>query len=76
MTKTAAIILNHNLPDYTDMLFDSLKPYEREDYDLMVFDNGSTPEGTSKHTTHKHDENLYFGGGLNAAMQLVLEDDQ
>ena len=52
-TKTCAIILNCNLPDYTDMLYDSLKPYEREDYELFVLDNGSTPEGTSKYTTFK-----------------------
>lgn len=74
--KSAAVILNHNLPDYTDMLYESLKPYERNDYDLMVFDNGSTKEGRSKYTTHALDTNVYFGGGFNAAMQMVLESDQ
>jgi GT2 family glycosyltransferase len=76
MSKTAAIILNHNLPDYTDMLYESLKPYERNDYDLFVLDNGSKPEGTSKHTTFKLDTNVYFGGGLNAAMQFVKENKE
>ena len=75
-TKTCAIILNCNLPDYTDMLYDSLKPYEREDYELFVLDNGSTPEGTSKYTTFRLEENVYFGGGLNAAMQFVKENAQ
>lgn len=73
--KTAAIILNHNLPDYTDMLYESLKPYERDDYDLMVFDNGSNKDGQSKYTTHGIENNVYFGGGFNAAMQMVLEDE-
>ena len=73
--KTAAVILNHNLPDYTDMLFESLKPYERDDYDLMVFDNGSNDTGRSKYTTHQLDHNGFFGGGINAAMQMVAEDD-
>lgn len=72
--KTAAIILNHNLPDYTDMLYESLKPYERGDYDLMVFDNGSTGP-LSKYTTYRVEQNVYFGGGFNAAMQMVLEDE-
>jgi GT2 family glycosyltransferase len=75
-TRTAAVILNHNLPDYTDMLYESLKPYERDDYDLMVFDNGSSVEGKSKYTSYGTDQNIFFGGGFNAAMQMVLEDDR
>lgn len=74
--KTAAIILNHNLPDYTDMLYESLKPYERDDYDLMVFDNGSPKEGVSKYTSYRSEENGYFGGGFHAAMEIVLADEQ
>lgn len=74
--RTAAIILNHNLPVWTDRLYNSLKPYERDDYDLLVFDNGSKPEGVSEHTTFRSEENLYFGGGFHAGMQVVLEDDQ
>jgi GT2 family glycosyltransferase len=74
--KTAAIILNHNMPDYTDMLYNSLKPYERGDYDLFVLDNGSSPEGVSKHTSFKLDTNVYFGGGLNASMEFVKENEQ
>jgi len=72
--KTATFILNHNLPDYTGMLYESLKPYERTDYDLFVIDNGSTPEGKSKHTSFELGENVYFGGGFNAAMQYTLEN--
>jgi GT2 family glycosyltransferase len=75
-TKTAAFILNHNLPDYTDMLYESLKPYERTDYDLFVIDNGSSKEGKSKHTSLELEENVYFGGGFNAAMQYTLENKQ
>lgn len=70
--KTLAVILNHNLPDYTDMLYESLKPYERNDYDLVVLDNGSTPEGASKYTAYKSDTNVYFGGGFQAASDIVL----
>jgi hypothetical protein len=74
--KTAAFILNHNLPDYTDMLYESLKPYERYDYDLFVIDNGSSNEGKSKHTSFELGENVYFGGGFNAAMQYTLDNKE
>ena len=74
--KTAAFILNHNLPDYTDMLYESLKPYERTDYDLFVIDNGSSKEGKSKHTSLELEENVYFGGGFNAAMQYTLDNKE
>ena len=74
--KTAAFILNHNLPDYTDMLYESLKQYERTDYDLFVIDNGSSKEGKSKHTSLELEENVYFGGGFNAAMQYTLESKE
>ena len=76
MSKTCAFILNCNLPDYTDMLYESLKPYERSDYDLFVIDNGSTDSGKSKHTSFELGENFYFGGGFNAAMQHTLENEQ
>ena len=74
--KTAAFILNCNLPDYTDMLYESLKPYERTDYDLFVIDNGSSKEGRSKHTSLELEENVYFGGGFNAAMQYTLDNKE
>lgn len=76
MSKTAAFILNHNLPDYTNMLYESLKPYEKTDYDLFVIDNGSSKEGKSKHTSLELEENVYFGGGFNAAMQYTLENKE
>jgi GT2 family glycosyltransferase len=76
MSKTAAIILNHNLVSWTDRLYNSLKAYERDDYDLMVFDNGSKEENVSEHTSFRSEENLYFGGGFHAGMQVVLEDEQ
>jgi len=75
-TKTCAFILNCNLPDYTDFLYESLKPYERTDYDLFVIDNGSSKEGKSKHTSLELEENVYFGGGFNAAMQYTLESKE
>lgn len=67
MKKTLAIILNHNTPQLTDSLYEELKPYEREDYDLFVLDNGSCDVGKSKYTNRQLKKNMFFGGGLNLA---------
>ena len=76
MSKTAVIILNCNLPDYTDMLVESLLPYRKDEYDVMVFDNGSTPEGMSKYTTYRSETNGFFGGGFEAARQITLANPE
>ena len=69
MTKTLAVIINHNAKAYTDQLYESLMPYRRDDYDLMVMDNGSTlPSEVSRYTTHKTGKNTYYGGALNIAL--------
>lgn len=76
MKKTLVTILNHNLLHYTDCLYGSLKPYESQgNYDLIVIDNGSSLEQCSKYTKIQSRENAYFGGGLQCAVQYVLETD-
>jgi len=64
--------LNHNLPDLTDNLISQLKkdPLFNQ-CELMVIDNGST-ESLAKTTTHRLEENIFFGGGLNAAIDYFL----
>ena len=74
--KTLAVIYNHNMPEITDSLWESLKPYERNDYDLILIDNGSKLEGKSKYTTHETGQNTYFGGALNIALQFFLQSDK
>ena len=78
MHKTLAVILNHNRKDYTDRLYRSLKPYEQPgNYDLIVFDNGSTDEKeVSEFTTFRSEENTYYGGGLNIIFSVMLENPQ
>lgn len=64
--------LNHNLPDLTDNLVDQLKRDPLFNYcELMVIDNGSI-EPAAKCTTHRIEENIYFGGGLNAVIDYFL----
>jgi GT2 family glycosyltransferase len=74
--KTLAVILHYNTPEMTDRLYEQLKPYERDDYELVVLDNGSPQSGKSKYTNYRCSENVYFGGGLNLAMNIVLENSQ
>ncbi len=72
--KTLAVILHYNTPQYTDVLYEMLEPERREgNYDLVVIDNGSDPGKESKYSTYRSNENIFFGGGLNAAMELTLE---
>jgi len=65
--------LNHNLPDWTDNLVEQLK---RDSYfnecELMVLDNGSK-ETLAKSTTHRLDENIFFGGGFNVVLEYFLQ---
>jgi hypothetical protein len=74
--KTLAVIYNHNLPEMTDSLWESLDPHKRGDYELILIDNGSRPENVSKYTTHETSQNCYFGGALNLAMELFLDSGE
>ncbi|PIQ25577.1 hypothetical protein COW36_21275 [bacterium (Candidatus Blackallbacteria) CG17_big_fil_post_rev_8_21_14_2_50_48_46] len=67
--KALVVILHFNSVQYTDVLYRQLKPYEREDYTLLVLDNGS--EQKSVYATIELPQNTYFGGGLNAAFHLM-----
>jgi GT2 family glycosyltransferase len=69
------VTLNHNLPDWTDNIVNQLSrdPLFKE-CELMVIDNGSS-EPLAKSTTHQLDQNIFFGGGLNAALEYFLSTD-
>jgi hypothetical protein len=76
MSKSLVAILHYNTTKYTDTLYELLKPYEKNDYDLVVIDNGSDPQKTSKYTTFRLDQNVYYGGGLDVTMNYFLENTQ
>ena len=74
--KTLAVILHYNTPQYTDVLYEMLEPEHKEGmYDLIVIDNNSDSGKESKYNTYKLDENVFFGGGLNAAMDLIMQNE-
>ena len=74
--KTLAIILHYNTVSLTDALFEMLKPYEGNDYTLMVVDNGSDNGKSSKYTTYTSDINVGYGGGLDMTMQLFVDSPE
>jgi len=74
--KTLAVILHYNTPQYTDVLYELLESEQKEAaYDLVVIDNNSDSGKESKYTTYKLDENVFFGGGLNASMDLMMQNE-
>jgi hypothetical protein len=74
--KTLVVILQYNTHQLTDSLYETLKPFEDDIYDVVVLDNGSEKEKVSKYATYALEENGYYGGGLNAALGLFLESPQ
>ena len=66
--------LNHNLPGLTDNLVDQLKrdPMFNE-CELIVVDNGSK-EPLAKYTTHRLEDNVFFGGGFNVVLDYFLNE--
>lgn len=74
--KTLVTILNHNLPEYTNFLYDELKKHQTDSYDVFVFDNASSPEGKAKVTHLATDENCYFGGAMNLMFDYILENKE
>jgi GT2 family glycosyltransferase len=66
--------LNLNLPNLTDNLVDQLKRDPMFDScELMVVDNGSK-ESLAKSTTHRLEENIFFGGGFNVVLDYFLNE--
>ena len=66
--------LNHNLPNLTDNLVEQLKrdPYFNE-CELMILDNGSK-ESLATSTTHRVEQNVFFGGGFNIVLDYFLNN--
>ena len=76
MTKTLAIILNHNLPEYTNWVYYGLKKFETDEYEVVVMDNGSQPEFIPPYAQIRLPKNVFWGGALNEAFKLVLQDSK
>jgi hypothetical protein len=76
MSKSLVAILHYNTVQYTDALYEMLKPYERSDYDLVVINNGSDLNKVSKYTTYTSDTNMGYGGGLDMSLKLFIDSSE
>jgi hypothetical protein len=76
MSKSLVAILHYNTVQYTDALYEMLKPYERDDYDLIVINNGSDSDKVSKYTTYSSDINTGYGGGLDMSLKLFIDSPE
>ena len=74
--KTLVVILNHNLPEYTNFLYNELKTHQTDTHDIFVFDNASTPEGQPCIVHLATEENCYFGGAMNLVFDFMLESEE
>ena len=74
--KTLVAILQYNTFELTDSLYETLKPYEEDIYDVAVIDNGSHKDKVSKYTTHAIEENVRYGGGVSVILELFLESPE
>jgi GT2 family glycosyltransferase len=74
--KTLAIILNHNLPEHTNFLYNELKKHQTESYDVLIFDNASSYEGQPDVVHLQTLENCYFGGAMNLVFDFILENEE
>lgn len=72
--KTLVVILNYNTPELTNRLYEQMYPYGRDCSDVIVLDNGSDESGKSKYQSVNIPDNRYFGGGLNVAFQIILDN--
>jgi GT2 family glycosyltransferase len=67
--------LNYNQPELTDNLVKQLhRGNDLSQHELMIVDNGST-KSLAQTTTHRLQENIFFGGGLNVVLQHFLESN-
>lgn len=70
--KTLVVTLNHNQKDLTDNLVEQIS---KDSSPIWVIDNGSKKEERSKYTAIQLSENIFFGGGINVAIEKFLKTE-
>ena len=80
MKRIATIILNRNLPDITDRLFEHLTKYDGDHTDIYVVEAGSDANKLSQHATwHANtpevmQDGLRYGRGMNFGLIQLLKE--
>lgn len=82
MKSVATIILNRNLPDVTDRLYDHLIKFDGDQTDIYIVEAGSDKENLSKHTTWYADwpearqYGLRYSRGMNFGLSQLWNEDK
>lgn len=80
MKRTATIILNRNLPEVTDQLWEHLNRYDGDVTDLYVVEAGSDPDRLSSHVSWHADweearrHGLRYSRGMNYGLSQLWTD--
>ena len=82
MNKVATLILNRNLPDVTDKLYEHLKTYDSEETDVYVIESGSNLDQRSKYCSwyanwpESMEHGLRYARGMNFGLSELWKDDR
>lgn len=82
MSRVATIILNRNLPDVTDKLYDSLIEKNNAISDIYIVEAGSDSDNLSKSTTWHNDSpdvmknGLRYNRGMNYGLCKLMEENK
>jgi len=80
MKKIATIILNRNLPEVTERLYEHLSKYDGDQTDIYVVEAGSDAAKLSRYTTwHANSDEilrdgLRYGRGMNYGLSQLLKE--
>jgi hypothetical protein len=80
MKKIATIILNRNLPEVTDRLYEHISKYDGDQTDIYVVEAGSDASKLSRYTTwHANSDEvlangLRYGRGMNFGLVQLLKE--
>jgi len=78
--KTAVIILNRNLPEVTNALYEHIEHYDADLIDIFVIEAGSDDDNLSKYATwHEkspevRQNGLRYGRGMNYALSILWKE--
>ena len=80
MNRVATIILNRNLPDVTNKLYEHLQKYDQNQTDVFVLEAGSNPNQLSRYCTwyakEKNiiEQGLRYNRGMNYALLNMYKE--
>lgn len=82
MKRVATIILNRNLPDVTDRLFEHLRAHDDEATDVFIVEAGSDPENLSQYSTwyanwpEARIHGLRYSRGMNYGLSQIWKEKE